>query len=66
MAVDVQQRSHRLAVSGLATGDQIQGMQSLSFLAVGFVLQALHEFGGTLGDGRHLLAHPASPSTAKA
>jgi hypothetical protein len=66
MAVDAQHRSHRFAVAGLSTGDQIQGMQPLPFLAVGFVLHASHEFGGTLGDCRHLLAHPASPSTVKA
>jgi hypothetical protein len=66
MAVDAQHCSYRFAVSGLSAGNQIQGMQPLSFLAVGFVLHAPHEFGGTLSDGRHLLAHPASPSTAKA
>jgi hypothetical protein len=53
-----------LAVTSLAARDQIQGMQPLPFLAIGFTFHTPQELCGALGDGRHLLSHPGfSPST---
>jgi hypothetical protein len=57
MAMHAKQGGNILAVPSLAAGYEIQRVQSLPFLAVGFAFHALVQLFGTFVNRRQLFSH---------